>query len=95
MNKLIGLIDEDLISRGKMTFPNLSLMKIASYHRSKGDLVGWYDSIFGRYDRVYCSKVFSDEYTKPYTGLINSKEVVRGGVRLRYHHHQRTRALQS
>lgn len=75
----IGLIDEDWVSRKKMTFPNLSLMKIASWHRARGDLVDWYDPIMEPYDRVYCSRVFSEEYTKPYDKLIDAKEILRGG----------------
>ena len=79
MNKLIGLIDEDWESRGKMTFPNLSLMKLAAWHRQQGDTVGWYSEIMGTFDRVYCSRVFSEEYTRPYSLPINAHEVVRGG----------------
>ena len=77
--KTIGLIDEDWVSRGKMTFPNLSLMKLAAWHRSKGDLVNWYDPVFGTYDRVYCSRIFSEEYTKPYPFPIDAYEIIRGG----------------
>jgi hypothetical protein len=49
----IGLIAVD--SR----HPNLALMKIAAWHRSRGDEVEWADPMFGRYDRVYASKIFS------------------------------------
>ena len=72
MNKLIGLIDEDWESRGKMTFPNLSLMKLAAWHRQHGDTVGWYSEIMGTFDRVYCSRVFSEEYTRPFALPINA-----------------------
>lgn len=68
----IGLVDVD---GGK--FPNLALMKIARWHRSKGDSVEWADPMFGRYNRVYKSKVFNftpDDYT-PY-----DCEVVKGGT---------------
>ena len=50
----IGLKDVD---GGK--FPNLALMKIARWHRMQGDDVEWADPMFGRYDRVYKSKVFN------------------------------------
>ena len=29
----IGLIDVDAVSRGKVTFPNLALMKISAYQK--------------------------------------------------------------
>ena len=76
----IGLIDEDWESRKKMTFPNLSLMKISAYHKKLGDSVEWYMPMTDRYDMVYLSKVFSDEYTKPYQYPINADIIVRGGV---------------
>ena len=78
----IGLIDEDWISRKKMTFPNLSLMKIGAYHRQQGDTVEWYEPLMGDYDMVYSSRVFSEEYTKPFSEPINAVKVIRGGVRL-------------
>ncbi|MGL5716770.1 MAG: radical SAM protein [Paraclostridium sp.] len=69
----IGLIDLD--DTGK--FPNLALMKISAYHKSKGDSVEWYSPMFGSYDKVYVSKVFS--WTKEFPYAINSKEVIYGG----------------
>lgn len=55
MNKMkIGLVDVD-----GHNFPNLALMKISSYHKSKGDSVEWGAPLFGKYDRVYKSKVFT------------------------------------
>lgn len=76
---IIGLLDVDAWSRKKVTFPNLSLMKICAWHKAQGDLVEWYEPLMGDYDKVYVSKVFSDEYTKPYTDPIYSKEVIKGG----------------
>lgn len=35
----IGLIDVDAESRGKVTFPNLSLMKLSAWHKTNGDQV--------------------------------------------------------
>lgn len=68
----IGLVDVD-----GHHFPNLALMKIAAYHKSVGDVIEWASPLFGRYDRVYMSKVFTftpdnyDQYTC---------EVVKGGT---------------
>lgn len=49
----IGLIGID-----GHNFPNLALMRLASFHRSKGDEVEWCFP-FARYDRIYRSKVFT------------------------------------
>jgi hypothetical protein len=55
----IGLVDVD----GHSGFPNLALMRISAYHKSKGDRVEWANPLFGNYDRVYQSKVFT--FTPP------------------------------
>lgn len=76
----IGLIDVDAESRGKVTFPNLSLMKISAWHKEQGDSVEWYKPLLsGHMDRVYMSKVFGDEYTKDYAFPIDADEVIKGG----------------
>jgi len=49
----IGLIDVD-----GHNFPNLPLMKLAAYHRRRGDEVEFWQPLF-RYDVVYKSKVFT------------------------------------
>lgn len=67
----IGLIDVD-----KTRFPNLALGKIAAYHRSLGDSVEWADPMFGRYDRVYASKVFT---FSPDISDVYGRDVERGG----------------
>lgn len=60
------------------TFPNLALMKIARYHRSRGDTVEWYTP-FDYYDKVYMAKVFS--FTEDYGQYItNAKEIIKGGT---------------
>lgn len=70
----IGLIDVD----GHSHFPNLALMKLSAYHKANGDSVEWYD-IFGDYDIVYLSKVFT--FTPDYLQVIgNAERVVRGGT---------------
>ena len=68
----IGLIDVD-----SHNFPNLPLMKISAYHKSKGDLVEWYEPLAEEYDIVYMSKVFS--FTPDYMYPINAKKIIKGG----------------
>ena len=77
----IGLIDVDGHS-----YPNLPLMKISAFHKTKGDSVKWYDPLFDAVgkplDVVFMSKVFS--FSPDYEYPINSIKIVRGGVRLLY-----------
>lgn len=69
----IGLIDVD-----GHNFPNVALMKLSAWHKQNGDDVTWYD-IFGEYDIVYMSKVFT--HTPDYDQAIpNAKGIVRGGT---------------
>lgn len=69
----IGLIDVD-----GHNFPNLPLMKISAWHKSKGDSVEWYQPMLsGHMDRVYISKVFS--FTPDYEYYIDSDEIIKGG----------------
>ena len=71
----VGLIDVD----GHGKFPNLALMKISAYHKTKGDEVDWYSAFGGWYDVVYMAKVFS--FTADYGYVINNAaKVVRGGT---------------
>ena len=70
----IGLIDVD-----GHHFPNLALMKISAWHKSKGDDVEWWFG-FSHYDRVYMSKVFDDTYTTDIPEPINADEIVKGGT---------------
>ena len=74
----IGLIDVD-----GHNFPNLPLMKLSAWHKSKGDTVEWYEPLFHSigepFDRVYMSKVFSNEYTPDFPYFINAKEVIKAG----------------
>lgn len=73
----IGMIDVDK-KNIKNPFPNLALMKLSTFHKSKGDVVEWYDPLLGGYyDRVYVSKVFS--FTPDYDYHINASEIFRGG----------------
>ena len=50
----IGLINID------SKIPNIALMKLSAYHKSKGDHVEWYwrNTFYDKYDKIYASKVF-------------------------------------
>ena len=74
----VGLIDVD-----GHNFPNLPLMKISAYHKSRGDSVEWYEPLFsGHMDKVYMSKVFT--FTPDYPYCINVNEVIKGGTGYSY-----------
>ena len=69
---MIGLIDVD-----RTKFPNLALMKISAYHKARGDEVEWANALFGKYERIYKSKIFTfspDDMT-PY-----DCEIIKGGT---------------
>jgi len=66
----IGLIDVDGI------YANLAIMKLSAWHKARGDSVNWFDPLFGPYDTVYASKVFT--YTPDYDFL--PPDVIRGGT---------------
>lgn len=79
----IALIDVDGHARkkkwGATIYPNLALAKIASYHKSKGDDVEWYEPMFsGHCDKVYMSKIFN--FSSDFEYPIDSSEIVRGGT---------------
>ena len=62
----IGLIDVD-----GHNFPNLALMRLSAYHKTRGDNVEWWDG-FKHYDKVYMSKVFT--FTHDMDTCINADE---------------------
>lgn len=68
----ISLIDVD-----GHNFPNYALMKIAAYHKAKGDTVGWAD--IGIYDLTYLSKIFtfSPDFIP---GFSKYGEIIKGGT---------------
>ena len=70
----IGLIDVD-----GHNFPNLALMKISAWHKSKGDTVEWCFPL-DHYDIVYQSKVFDDTYSPDIDWTPNADKIVRGGT---------------
>ena len=74
----IGLIDVD-----GHNFPNVALMKLSAWHKAQGDDVEWALPLFGEYDRIYASKVFT--FTPDYNRLeYHAKEFIGGGYWLRY-----------
>lgn len=52
-------------------------MKISAYHKSIGDTVVWYDPLYGHFDKVYVSKIFS--FSKDYEYPIYADEIEYGG----------------
>lgn len=74
----IGLIDVDNSRLKRPKYPNLALMKISAWHKAHGDHVEWWNGL-EHYDRVYMSKVFSEEYTPDMEFAIQADEVIRGG----------------
>ena len=70
----IGLIDVD-----GHNFPNLCLMKISAYHKARGDTVEWWNGL-ERYNIVYKSKVFTEEYTTEENTVIYADKVIEGGT---------------
>lgn len=68
----IGLIDVD-----GHNFPNVALMKLASYHRLNGDDVKWVYPM-ETYDRIYKSKVFT--FTQDYDKIYQCREIIKGGT---------------
>lgn len=72
----IGLLDID-----GHNYPNLALMKLSSYHKSIGDSVEFAD-MFGKYDILYSSKVFSWTTDPGYT--YNSDLIIKGGTGYNY-----------
>lgn len=71
----IGLIDVD-----GHNFPNLALMRISAYHKSRGDEVEWWWTDMIHYDIVYMSKIFSDVYSKNVPEPLNADKVIKGGT---------------
>ena len=71
----VGLIDVD-----GHNFPNLALMRISAYHKSKGDEVEWWWTDLIHYDLVYMSKVFSSEYSADVPEPMNADKVIKGGT---------------
>ncbi len=69
----VGLIDVD-----SHNFPNIALMKLSSWHKSRGDIVEWWWSDMVHYDVVYMSKVFS--FTPDHPEPLNADRIIKGGT---------------
>jgi len=62
ISKRIGLIDADLLGRKNHRFPNLALMKISSYYKTRGYNTGLllnYNNL-EKYDKIFLSSAFTD-----------------------------------
>ena len=69
----IGLFDVD-----SHNFPNLPLMKLSAYHKAKGDDVDFVLPL-AKYDRIYVSKIFGEEYSQMPQFCLQADEIVYGG----------------
>lgn len=69
----IGLIDVD-----GHNFPNFALMRTSAYYKSKGYNVEW-ANMFGEYDKVVASKIFTFSQDFNYLSL-RSDEIIKGGT---------------
>ena len=75
----------ELIDVDGHNFPNLPLMKISAYHKTKDDSVRWHNPLTAWTDppdRVYMSKVFT--FTPEYEYPINAAEIIKGGTGYNY-----------
>jgi hypothetical protein len=71
----IGLVDVD------SKIPNLVLMKLSSYHKSKGDSVFFYDPMFcNEVDMIYASKVFTFTPDYQYFPIGGGIPIIKGGT---------------
>lgn len=73
----IGLYDVD-----SHRYPNLALMKISAWHKSRGDNVEFFDinCPIKHYDKLYVSKIFGDEYSQLPNFGFNADEIIFGGT---------------
>ena len=69
----IRLLDADMVKG----WSNLALMKIATYHRAKGDNVEWFKPLFDYPDMLYVSKIFNFSKDDNY---IQGSKIIFGGT---------------
>lgn len=67
----VGLVNVDSV------IPNLALMKLSTYHKTKGDTVKIFDPLFDKPDLIYASKVFN--FTNDYL-YYPQTDIVTGGT---------------
>lgn len=80
----VGIIDAEIIGKGKHRFPNLCSMKLSSYHKAQGDevtLLLSYDDL-DTFDKVYISKVFT--WTVVPEEVLTMENVEHGGTGFYY-----------
>ena len=70
----VGLYDAD-----GHNFPSLPLMKLSAYHKTQGDKVEFVIPLM-RYDRIYISRVFGDDYTIFNDLCLQADEIIYGGT---------------
>lgn len=70
----IGLLDID-----SHNFVNLALMKIARYFKDKGESLEWAMPMFGDYDTLYASKIFTFS-PEPNWNEYNYRTLEKGGT---------------
>ena len=71
----VGLLDID----GHGGFPNLALMKLSSFFKHRGDDVEWAMPMFGSYDLICASKVFTFS-PEPNWNEYTFRELKKGGT---------------
>lgn len=69
----IGLVDVD-----GHHFPNLALMKLSAWHKAQGDSVEFADPMFGEYDVLYKSKVFT--FTPDDINIYRAGKIIKAGT---------------
>ncbi len=60
-------------------FVNLALMKIARWHKDKGEPIEWAMPLFGNYDTIYASKIFTFS-PEPNWNEYNYQTIEKGGT---------------
>jgi hypothetical protein len=71
-----------LLSYEKTNYPNLVLMKLAAYHKQKGDTVKWWTGPLtkDKFDVIYGSKVFTWTKTKTKDMFLENSNLEIGGT---------------